>query len=400
MALLLDVLGLPTDTLTALLPLLPETGDAPMTNTPAAPTLSAHEAMAISMHNNGYSEEAIREATGLTETELSDLIADRVLGLPRPAATSPVIDVPVIALPLTNAVQKLLDWAAAHPAAGVRSRAARITADLAELSERRDSEAAQREAEEKVAKARAELEKAQEDLRSVKASTRTTTVAAAPTPIRAAAGSGHTREELAAIRTWARANDHQIADQGMGPSGSWRRTTPRTRRRSGRQADRGRRRDSPGRLPRRGDRARRPARVDGAVPPHHLPDGRAHGRDDPALQRRDPAMARTVIHDLVPGDKLRVTGYLRLPRTPDEPMWLVVSALTVLETAPQRSDPAALSTAVIERYGPYVCWFDAEDSGEIPVWTEAGVWVGTAGDPDALSELIAVFEQRQAAGGE
>ncbi|WP_331722602.1 hypothetical protein [Streptomyces sp. NBC_00122] len=114
----------------------------------------------------------------------------------------------------------------------------------------------------------------------------------------------------------------------------------------------------------------------------------------------DPAMARTVIHDLVPGDKLRVTGYLRLPRTPDEPVWLVVTTLAVLETAPQLSDPAALSTAVIERYGPYVCWFDAEDSGEIPVWTEAGVWVGTAGDPSTLDELIEAFEQRQATGGE
>ncbi|MFE7357623.1 hypothetical protein ACFU8Q_31875, partial [Streptomyces sp. NPDC057543] len=54
MALLLDVPELPTDTdtLTALLPLLPGTGDAPtMTNTPAAPALSAHEAMAVLMHN-------------------------------------------------------------------------------------------------------------------------------------------------------------------------------------------------------------------------------------------------------------------------------------------------------------------------------------------------------------
>ncbi|MFJ3861794.1 histone-like nucleoid-structuring protein Lsr2 [Streptomyces sp. NPDC090085] len=219
--LLLDALGLPTDpdTLTALLPLIPETGDAPtMTNTPTAPTLSAHEAMAISMHNNGDSEQAIREATGLTETELSDLIADRVLGLPRPAAGSPVIDVPVIALPITNAVQKLLDWAATHPAASVCSRAARITADLAELSERRDSEAAQREAEEKVAKARAELEKAQEELRTVKVGTRTTTVAAAaPTSIRAGLGSGRTREELAAVRAWARENGHQVADAGIVP---------------------------------------------------------------------------------------------------------------------------------------------------------------------------------------
>ncbi|MCT2546270.1 Lsr2 family protein [Streptomyces atratus] len=219
MALLLDVLGLPTDTdtLTALLPLIPETGDAPtMTNTPAAPALSAHEAMAISMHNNGNTEQAIREATGLSETELSDLLANQVLGLPRAAADAPAIDVPVVPLAVSNEIQELLDWAAAHPAAGVRSRAARITADLSELTDRRESEAAQREAEAKVAKAKAELEKAQEELRTVKAGTRTTTAAAtAPTPIRTGLGSGRTREELAAIRTWARANGHQVADAGM-----------------------------------------------------------------------------------------------------------------------------------------------------------------------------------------
>ncbi len=222
LGLLLDVLGLPTDpdTLTALLPLIPETGDAPtMTNTPAAaPALSAFEAMAISMHNNGASEQAIREATGLSDTELNDLIASQA-GLPGqtadvPAAT-PVIDVPVVALPVSNALQELIDWAAAHPTAGVRSRAARITADLSELSERRDSEAAQREAEAKVAKAKAELEKAQEQLRTVKAGTRTAAAATAPTPIRTGLGSGRIREELAAIRTWARANGHQVADAGM-----------------------------------------------------------------------------------------------------------------------------------------------------------------------------------------
>jgi hypothetical protein len=218
LGLLLDVLGLPTDTdtLTALLPLIPETGDAPMPNSPAAPALSAHEAMAISMHNNGDSEQSIREATGLSETELSDLIANQVLGLPRPAADTPAIDVPVVPLAVSNEIQELLDWAAAHPAASVRSRAARITADLSELTDRRDSEAAQREAEAKVAKARAELEKAQEELRAAKAGTRTTTAAAtAPTPIRSGLGSGRTREELAAIRTWARANGHQVADAGM-----------------------------------------------------------------------------------------------------------------------------------------------------------------------------------------
>ncbi|MEU6680912.1 histone-like nucleoid-structuring protein Lsr2 [Streptomyces sp. NPDC046925] len=216
MALLLDVLGLPTDetTLTALLPLIPETGDAPtMTNTPD-PALSAHEAMAISMHNNGDTEQVICQATGLSKTELGDLIAEQVLGLPGEAADAP--DIKPVTPAASADFQELLAWATAHPAASVRNRAARITADLSELTDRRDSEAAQREAEDKVAKAKAELESAQEHLRNVKTGTRATTApATAPTPIRAGLGSGRTREELAAIRTWARANGHQVADAGM-----------------------------------------------------------------------------------------------------------------------------------------------------------------------------------------
>ncbi|MBV7249274.1 histone-like nucleoid-structuring protein Lsr2 [Streptomyces sp. MW-W600-10] len=165
LGLLLDALGLPTDTdtITALLPLLPEAGDTPVTTT---------------------------------------------------AATEP-IDVPVIPLPASNPVQKLLDWATAHPAAQIRNCAARISTDLAELTERRRTEAAQREAEEKVAQAKAELERAQEALRTVKASTRTTS--AGPISARTGSGSGRSREKLAAIRSWARENGHQVADQGMVP---------------------------------------------------------------------------------------------------------------------------------------------------------------------------------------
>ncbi|WP_331730823.1 hypothetical protein [Streptomyces sp. NBC_00016] len=47
-----------------------------------------------------------------------------------------------------------------------------------------------------------------------------------------------------------------------------------------------------------------------------------------------PALAAAVLHDLVPGDQLRITGHLRLPRTPDEPMWMDVTTLEVLWTAP------------------------------------------------------------------
>ncbi|MEV7657909.1 hypothetical protein AB0O39_27540 [Streptomyces anulatus] len=113
----------------------------------------------------------------------------------------------------------------------------------------------------------------------------------------------------------------------------------------------------------------------------------------------DPELAHAAIHDLVPGDRLRVTGYLQLPRTPDEPMRLVVATLAVLETAPLLTDPAADTTAVLERYGPYLCYFDA-DTTVVEVFTETGQPVGTAPDPDKIGVLLEAFEQRQAAGGE
>ncbi|MFI5905461.1 hypothetical protein [Streptomyces cyaneofuscatus] len=113
----------------------------------------------------------------------------------------------------------------------------------------------------------------------------------------------------------------------------------------------------------------------------------------------DPALAFAVIHDLVPGDKLRVTGYLRLPRTPEEPVWLAVTTLAVLETAPLLTDSATDATAVLERFGPYLCYFDA-DTSEVEVFTETGEPVGTAPDPDKIGALVDAFEQRQGAGGE
>ncbi|MFF9431927.1 hypothetical protein [Streptomyces sp. NPDC014746] len=210
LALLLDVLGLPATTHP-----LPETGEpATMTTTG---TLSAHHSVALSMHADGASEQAIRETTGLTETELSDLIADKILELPRAdALTTPVIDVPVIPLSGSDSLQQLIEWAATHPAASVRKSATRITATLTELSARRASEAAQREAEARVTEARKALEKAEQELRAVKTGTRATTVVATePTPIRTGTSGTYSREELAAIRTWARANGHQVADRGL-----------------------------------------------------------------------------------------------------------------------------------------------------------------------------------------
>ncbi|MGW3275772.1 hypothetical protein ACWDFH_30560 [Streptomyces kronopolitis] len=47
----------------------------------------------------------------------------------------------------------------------------------------------------------------------------------------------------------------------------------------------------------------------------------------------DPEMAHAVLYDLAPGDQLRVTGYLHLPRTLTETMFLAVRELHVLESA-------------------------------------------------------------------
>ncbi|MFE5896895.1 hypothetical protein ACFQ67_05655 [Streptomyces sp. NPDC056488] len=187
LTLLLDVLGLPTDDSTATDP-LPETGDsATMTNTTtnAGSVHSEREPTALSMH-----------ATSA-------------------ASLAPVIDVPVVPLPGSDPLQGLIEWAAAHPAASVRKSAARITAALTELSERRESEAAQREAEDRVAKAKAVLAQAEQDLKAMKTGTRTTTAAVAPTLIRTGTGGTYSRDELAAIRTWAREHGHPVADRGL-----------------------------------------------------------------------------------------------------------------------------------------------------------------------------------------
>jgi hypothetical protein len=48
----------------------------------------------------------------------------------------------------------------------------------------------------------------------------------------------------------------------------------------------------------------------------------------------DPLLARAVLHELCQGDRLRVTGYLRLPRTPDQAVRLHVHRIEVLATAP------------------------------------------------------------------
>ncbi|MFD4528424.1 histone-like nucleoid-structuring protein Lsr2 [Streptomyces sp. NPDC058470] len=227
---LLGYLGTPTDndTLTTLLPLIADNGDThPMTETPQTP--NAFEAMALSMHANGDGTGAITAATGLSEDELTELLAahDQEATVTPEAVTETESPAETETLD-ADSLQALLAWADKQPAADVRNRAARIRSDWAELTQRRAAaDDAQRVAEDRVAKLKAELEKAEEELRAVKAGTlpaplapvapvaTTATVTAAPTPIRSGMGSGRTPEELAAVRSWARANGHRVADKGM-----------------------------------------------------------------------------------------------------------------------------------------------------------------------------------------
>ncbi|AVH61737.1 MULTISPECIES: Lsr2 family DNA-binding protein [Streptomyces] len=228
---LLGALGLPCDEddLVRLLPHLTTPDDTP---TPGDPMpANAFTATAASMLNNGDSPERVRDTLGLSESELADAvqhagIADALqnAGLPATDADTqdstgtPETDVPAPDNTMdADQIEALLAWAENHPAATIRNRAARVRSDLTELTERRTADAAQRAAEQRVANARAELEAAQAQLRQVKTGGRaatedqatTTAVAAAPEP-----NGKRSSEELAAIRTWARANGHQVADRG------------------------------------------------------------------------------------------------------------------------------------------------------------------------------------------
>ncbi|MDX3698119.1 Lsr2 family protein [Streptomyces europaeiscabiei] len=210
---LLGALGLPCDEddLVTLLPHL-TSPDTPTTGDPMP--ANAFTATAASMLNNGDSPEHVRKTLGLSESELAEALQFTDQDAPTPDTHT---DAPQTAGPASDGpadsdgIEALLSWAKNHPAAMIRNKAARIRSDLYELTARRETDDAQREAEERVAKLKAELEKAQETLRTVKAGGRPTAPADAPAPT---TGTKRSKEQLAAIRTWARANGHQVADTG------------------------------------------------------------------------------------------------------------------------------------------------------------------------------------------
>jgi hypothetical protein len=196
------------------------------------------------MHHSGYPTEAITNATGLTEEEITAVVAaadgkatEPSEVAPPAAVTEPENDAPApdgdteeagnptptpTPTPAATAtvlnladIEVLLPWAEQHPLASVRSKAARIRQDLADLDQRRATEQATAEAEERIAKLRADLKAEEDRLRQLKAGgPRVAAATEAPTPIRSATGK-RSREELAAIRTWARENGHQVATAGV-----------------------------------------------------------------------------------------------------------------------------------------------------------------------------------------
>ncbi|WP_251075696.1 Lsr2 family protein [Streptomyces sp. ISL-12] len=198
--------------------------------------VNAFTATAASMLTSGDSPEHVRTTLGLSKDELTEAVRHADTAAPAALSEPPLDDSPgapeasavattsgsTVGTADTGGIEALLVWADRHPAAGVRNRAARVRSDLTELTERRSADAAQQRAEERVAKAKADQDAAQAQLRAVKTGPRAATAdqdAALLVPAGApAARSGkRSREELAAVRVWARDNGHQIANRGTPP---------------------------------------------------------------------------------------------------------------------------------------------------------------------------------------
>ncbi|WP_031522582.1 hypothetical protein [Streptomyces sp. NRRL F-5123] len=130
-----------------------------------------------------------------------------------------------------------------------------------------------------------------------------------------------------------------------------------------------------------------------------------------------PELTTAVLHELRPGDHVRVTGHLGLPRISGHPMWLQVLTLELLGTPPldladdhALDDQADDSTAGaapaapvdrdtlsdvgrLERHGPYIVWSDPDLCADT-VWTETGDLLGTAVYPDTATTLIDTHQRR------
>ncbi|MFE5513993.1 hypothetical protein ACFQ9J_26015 [Streptomyces sp. NPDC056529] len=107
-----------------------------------------------------------------------------------------------------------------------------------------------------------------------------------------------------------------------------------------------------------------------------------------ACRTTDPHLAHELLTLMRPGDLLRIGGHLALPGPGDEggPR-LDVDVLGLLAPAPTLN----LTKTVLDRYGSYLVIFDP-DTDAVPVFTEAGAWVGLAEHPDTITDLIHAYE--------
>jgi hypothetical protein len=103
-----------------------------------------------------------------------------------------------------------------------------------------------------------------------------------------------------------------------------------------------------------------------------------------------------LLHDLEPGDLLRVSGTLTLPHSTSG-MQLHVDTLDVLANVPLRTTEQAEAESEVpgftfDRYGAYVA-VSRSDTTAVQLWTEADAWVGTATEPAGIEGLITAYEK-------
>ncbi|MDX3523699.1 Lsr2 dimerization domain-containing protein [Streptomyces scabiei] len=218
---LLDAIGAPSDadTLTALLPHLPDTASGDLMTTQAP---NAYSQAAADMLNRGDNPDQVRETLGLSDAELAEAVQQAEAELAQQlgtipdadgaatGGTDPELEAPgtVTATPEAG-IEALLVWGEQHATKGVQALAAKARTALAELVVRRDTEQAVAEAEGRVDRLERELARARAELREVR------TGKCTPTSVVAPVLSGKfNKDQLAAIRTWARANGYEVADRG------------------------------------------------------------------------------------------------------------------------------------------------------------------------------------------
>ncbi|MFF3505484.1 histone-like nucleoid-structuring protein Lsr2 [Streptomyces sp. NPDC003247] len=171
------------------------------------------------------SPEAVRTRTRSTSSRSSSELADAVTkaqaeptpgtdGNTAESAPSPEPETSGLRKPAPGTgIETLLAWGEQHTAKGVQALAARARTALAELAGRRDAEHAVAEAEGRVDRLERELSRAREELRQARTGKPTTTAAAAAVAVPAPSGK-LSKEQLAAIRAWARANGYEVVDRG------------------------------------------------------------------------------------------------------------------------------------------------------------------------------------------